>query len=464
MPISFYNTLTRKKEKFIPISADKVTIYSCGPTVYNSPHIGNLRAFVFVDILVRYLRYRGYNVVNVMNLTDVEDKSIKASIEAKTPITQFTQKYIDLFFSDIKEMGCIPSTYYPRATDNIPEMIEIIKALTENKHTYVADGSVYFKISSFKDYGKLANLDIKTLKKNADGRLSLDEYEKEDAKDFVVWKAHSESDGEVFWESPFGKGRPGWHIECSAMSTKYLGQPIDIHTGGVDLIFPHHTNEIAQSEGATKKKFVNYWLHSEHLKVDGKKMSKSLGNFYTLNDIKKLGFSPLALRYFFVSNNYRVQINYTNDVMVSSTNSIKKLNDFVFFLKNIKSSTGDDANCIIEESREKFIQAMDDDLNSPIAFSSIFDLISKTYKINLSKESASNILDYLREINSILGIIDFSSEEGDIDLEIEQLIEKRDMARKAKDFKTADNIRDELLKRNIELIDSPQGTIFRRNK
>jgi cysteinyl-tRNA synthetase len=292
----------------------------------------------------------------------------------------------------------------------------------------------------------------------------LDEYEKEDAKDFVVWKAHSESDGEVFWESPFGKGRPGWHIECSAMSTKYLGQPIDIHTGGVDLIFPHHTNEIAQSEGATKKKFVNYWLHSEHLKVDGKKMSKSSGNFYTLNDIKKLGFSPLALRYFFVSNNYRVQINYTNDVMVSSTNSIKKLNDFVFFLKNIKSSTGDDANCIIEESREKFIQAMDDDLNSPIAFSSIFDLISKTYKINLSKESASNILDYLREINSILGIIDFSSEEGDIDLEIEQLIEKRDMARKAKDFKTADNIRDELLKRNIELIDSPQGTIFRRNK
>lgn len=464
MPISFYNTLSRKKEKFVPLSADKVTIYSCGPTVYNSPHIGNLRAFVFVDILVRYLRYRGYNVVNVMNLTDVDDKSIKASMEANTPIREFTQKYIDRFFSDIKEMGCVPATYYPRATDNIPEMLEIIKALKENKHTYVVDGSIYFRISSVKDYGKLANLDLNTLKENADGRLSSDEYEKEDAKDFVLWKAHSEPDGEVFWESPFGKGRPGWHIECSAMSTKYLGQPIDIHTGGVDLIFPHHTNEIAQSEGAKNKKFVNYWLHSEHLKVDGKKMSKSLGNFYTFDDVKKLGFSPLALRYFFVSNNYRVQINYTNDVMVSSTNSIKKLNDFVFFLKNIKSKTGDSANQIIDEARERFIEAMDDDLNTPVAFACLFDLISKAYKLNLSEDSASNILDFLKEVNNTIGVIDFSDNTSDIDLEIEQMIEKRDLARKAKDFETADKIRDELLKKGIELIDSVQGTIFRRVK
>ncbi len=318
MVLRFYNTLTRKKEEFEPLNPPKVTLYCCGPTVYNVPHIGNYRSFIFGDLLSRLLKYFGYKVENVMNLTDVEDKTIKYSQAAGIPLKEYTKKYIKLFFDALKELNVEEFKHYPRATEHIPYILRLIEKLEEKGHIYQRNGSVYYKISSFKDYGKLARLDFDKLKQNAQGRLDEDEYDKENARDFALWKGYSKADGDVFWESKYGKGRPGWHIECSAMSMKYLGETIDIHTGGEDLIFPHHSNEIAQSESATGKQFVRYWMHVAFLKVNNDKMAKSLGNFFSLDDIKKKGISPIALRYFYVSSYYRKQLNFTEDALKAS--------------------------------------------------------------------------------------------------------------------------------------------------
>jgi len=336
MVLQLFNTLTRNKELFTPLVKGNVGMYTCGPTVYNYVHIGNLRAYVAQDLLKRYLNYKGFKVKHVMNFTDVDDKTIRDSQKEHKSLTEFTRFYEQEYLKDIKALHILPADIMPRATEHISEMVKLIIDLEKNKHTYEKDGSIYFKIASFKGYGKLANLDAQLLKDNADGRFSQDEYEKENARDFALWKSYSDEDGDVCWDTALGKGRPGWHIECSAMSTKYLGDTFDIHCGGVDLIFPHHTNEIAQTEGATKKPFVKYWVHNEHLLVDGQKMSKSLGNFYTLRDLIKKGYDPLVVRYELLSTHYRQQLNFTEGSLKQSEAALRRLYEFTDRLDDCK--------------------------------------------------------------------------------------------------------------------------------
>ena len=354
MAFKVFNTLTKKKEEFKSIIPNQVKMYSCGPTVYNHVHIGNLRAFLFADLLRRYIKYKGYKLTHTMNITDVDDKTIRDSQNEKKSLTEFTQFYEKTFLDNLKTLNIEIPEIMPRATDHIPEIVNMIKSLTEKGHTYESDGSIYFRISSFKEYGALANLDFSKLKENAQGRLTEDEYEKENARDFVLWKAYTESDGDVFWETELGKGRPGWHIECSAMSTKYLGDHFDIHTGGVDLIFPHHTNEIAQSVCATGRPFVNYWIHNEHLIVNGKKMSKSLGNFFTLKDLLDKGYHPMAIRYELISTHYRSKLDFRENSLENVWSTVQKFHDFIDSLSNIKGEENNlTINHLIKDSKEE---------------------------------------------------------------------------------------------------------------
>lgn len=458
-----YNTLGRETQEFKPLQGKKVGLYSCGPTVYNYAHIGNWRSFVFADILKRYLKYRGYSVKHVMNITDVDDKTIRDSKKEGKPLKEFTEFYTEEFFKDMKQLKIEIPDIIPKATDTIPEMIEIVKKLTANKHTYTTEGSTYYRIQSFPEYGKLAKLDISQLKTDASGRLSTDEYEKEDAKDFALWKAWSEEDGNVFWETEIGKGRPGWHIECSAMSMKYLGESFDIHTGGVDLVFPHHENEIAQSEGATGKTFVKYWIHSEHLLVDGKKMSKSLGNFYTLRDILSKGYDANSMRYALLSTHYRQKLNFTLQGLDAAKASVQRLQDLIIKLREIKNE-GSDATELVEKTKEQFIRAMDDDLQISEALAAVFEMAKEANtmiaKNELGKKGAGNIMQMLKELDSVLGVMNFK--EATIDPEIETLIEKRQEARKKKDFGLSDKIRDELKAKGIILEDTKEGIRWKR--
>jgi len=333
--MKIYNTMTRKKQEFRPIVPGNVGIYTCGPTVYNYAHIGNLRSFICADILKRWLIYKGFKVKHVMNITDVDDKTIRDSQKQNISLKEFTRKYEKAFFEDLNKLNIIKPDITPRATEHIDDMVSVIQTLLEKGYAYHGeDGSIYFSIKKFPDYGKLAGLDLDKLKPTA--QISEDEYSKEDARDFALWKAWTEKDGDVYWETPLGKGRPGWHIECSTMSSKYLGIPFDIHTGGVDLIFPHHTNEIAQAEAATGKKFVNYWVHIEHLIVDNKKMSKSLGNFYTLRDLLEKGYSSKAIRYILMSTHYRKQLNFTLSGLEQAEKTVKGLLDFMHKIKTIE--------------------------------------------------------------------------------------------------------------------------------
>lgn len=468
--ITFYNSLTREKEEFIPIEKLNVGIYSCGPTVYNYAHIGNFRAYVFSDLVNRVLEDYGYNVKLIMNLTDVDDKTIKNSKENKVSLKEYTQKYKEAFFEDIKTLRIKPASVYPSATDNIKEMIEIIELLEKNGHTYRSEGSVYFKISTFAKYGELANLDKQELKEGASGRILSDEYEKENASDFVLWKAYTEEDGDVYWDSPFGKGRPGWHIECSAMSSKYLGKHFDIHTGGIDNKFPHHENEIAQNEAAFGEKFVNYWLHCEHLIVDGEKMSKSKGNFYTLRDLLKKGFSPEAVRYSLFSAHYRKQLNFTMEGIRQSQSAIERVNDFIFRLKDIDRIFGDDEGIIeeLKKADERFSLSIYDDLNVSEALGAFFTLIKtlNTSFDNITVKTKDYIMKFIIRVNNIIdcfnlsGGYDTRSEKDS--LFIEKLIEEREAARKEKNYTRADEIRKELLDKRIEIMDTPQGVKWKR--
>ena len=457
MALKIHNTLTNKKEEFKPLVKEKVSMYTCGPTVYDYAHIGNFRAYISADILKRYLEYKGYKVKQVMNLTDVDDKTIRDSNKAGVPLHEYTEKYINAFFEDMKTLNLEPADVFPRATEHIKEMTAMIKKLQKNGHTYEKEGSTYYRISTFKDYGKLSNIKIKELKAGA--RVDADEYEKEDAHDFVLWKSHKEN--EPFWETEIGKGRPGWHIECSAMSTKYLGETFDIHTGGVDLIFPHHENEIAQSEGANKKLFVKYWVHNEWLLVNGKKMSKSLGNFYTLRDLLEKGYKPKAIRYALLSAYYRQQLNFTLENLKAADAAVERLLDFVDKLESLKSKAEYNKKILklTEETREKFEKSMDDDLNISEALGHIFELVKEANKAmlnnKLSEENAKEILDLMKKFDKVLGILE--KEELVIEKEIEDLVEKREEARKNKDFKTADKIRDELKKKGYSIEDSSEG-------
>jgi cysteinyl-tRNA synthetase len=454
------NTLGRKKQEFKPFKGKEVRMYSCGPTVYDYAHIGNFRAYVFSDILRRYLEYSGYTVKLVMNLTDVDDKTIRRSHEEGVSLEKYTEKYKKAFFEDVARLSIRKAAFYPAATEHIPEMVALVKMLQKKGFAYKSDdGSIYFDIGKFKGYGRLAKLDKKGLKAGA--RVSQDEYEKGQAQDFALWKAWTPEDGDVFWETEIGKGRPGWHIECSAMSTKYLGETFDIHTGGVDLIFPHHENEIAQHEAATDKPFARFWLHNEHLLVDGRKMSKSLGNFYTLRDLLGKGYGPGAIRYLLLSSHYRQKLNFTLKSLDAAQASVNRLLDFMDMLAGTKGKDTGKAAKISAGAIKDFEEAMDDDLGTPGALAAVFGLVKEgnvlSEKGGLGKEGAQVIRKAMMKMDSVLGLLEGVGGKKDIGKEVEKLIKERQDARNEKDFAKSDKIRDKLRDMGVVLEDSPTG-------
>ena len=467
MTLKLFNTLSRKKEIFKPIKKGFVGMYSCGPTVYDFAHIGNFRAYVCVDILKRYLKYKGYKIKHVMNLTDVDDKTIRGSIKENISLKDYTEKYSECFFEDIGVLNIDKADIYPKATGHVKEMVEIIKSLLKKEIAYKSeDGSVYYDISKFGDYGKLSKTEISSLKEGA--RISQDQYEKDEANDFALWKFYTEDDGNVFWETDIGKGRPGWHIECSAMSMKHLGNHFDIHAGGVDLVFPHHENEIAQSEAATNEKFANYWFHNEHLLVNGKKMSKSMGNFFTLRDLIKKEYNPRAIRYLLLSAHYRQQLNFTEDALKAAENTIQRLDDFILKLKSVKLAGEESVRIktLIKKTTKMFDSSMDDDLNISEALSSIFEFM-KEINIMLDKNSVTekdtlSIIGFMKEINSVLGVIDFDIGKENLLPEIVEMIEEREKARHENNFELADKIRKQILEKGIILEDTKEGTRWKK--
>ncbi|MCP4581464.1 MAG: cysteine--tRNA ligase [candidate division Zixibacteria bacterium] len=463
MALNLYNTFTRRKEEFKPIESGKVGMYTCGPTVYAPAHLGNYRAYMFEDILRRYLIFKGYEVTQVMNLTDIDDKTIRDSNAKGITLSEHTQPFKEKFFRDIDRLHIQRAEHYPAATEHINEMVELVKALQENGHAYESGGSIYFKISSFPDYGKLSHMKLDELKAGA--RIDSDEYEKDTASDFALWKSWSDEDGNAFWETDIGKGRPGWHIECSAMSMKYLGPTFDIHTGGIDNMFPHHENEIAQSEGANKVKFVNYWLHCAHLIVEGTKMAKSAGNYFTIQDLVDKGTNLSAVRYLLLATHYRQQLNFTFEALEAAKNAITRLRDFRDSLDNVSGDTANpDIETIAKKALDKFENSMDDDLNISPALAAVYDFIKD---INVARETKplsqaddNVVAETLKRFDIVLGVI--YVEEESIDSEIEELIEKRLQARKDKDFAEADRIRDQLNEMGIILEDSASGTRWKR--
>ncbi len=466
--IRFFNTLTRRKEKFTPIDEGKVRMYTCGPTVYDYAHIGNYRAFLFEDLLKRWLEHRGFKVTHVMNLTDVDDKTIKGSQKQQIPLKQFTAHYTKAFFEDITALNIKPADYYPKATSHIPEMIALIKTLIKKGYAYKSqDGSIYYAINKFKNYGKLSHIKVAELKAGA--RVKTDEYTKEEAQDFALWKAWTPEDGNVFWETELGKGRPGWHIECSAMSMRYLGETFDIHCGGIDNMFPHHENEIAQSEAATGKKFVNYWLHNEHLLVEGRKMAKKFGNFYTLRDLLKRGYDPIVIRYLLLSTHYRAQFNFTFEGLDVARAAVERLRNFVRRLQDAegKGSGGKVAE-LLRGVQVGFGEAMDDDLNVSVALAVLFDFMREVNALLdasvLSRSEADEVCALMKRFDRVLGVIGEVEREEALSKEAEELIEKREEARKAKDWATADAIRVRLRAMGVILEDTPQGVRWRLEK
>ena len=463
--LKFHNTLTRTEEEFKPHSK-KVGLYSCGPTVYTYAHIGNFRAYIFADLLKRYLKYKGFEVMHVMNLTDVDDKTIRNSQEQGISLKEFTRKYSKYFFEDITALNIQKADVYPMATAHIPEMIAIIEKLLEKKVAYKTEDGVYYDIKKFKHYGELAHIEIGDLKAGA--RIASDEYDKQSAHDFALWKFWTSKDGDVAWDAPFGKGRPGWHIECSAMSMKYLGESFDIHSGGIDLVFPHHQNEVAQSEAATGKKFVKYWLHNEHLIVDGKKMSKSLGNFYTLRDVLNKGYSAKAVRYLLLSVHYRQQLNFTFESLEASTHSVEKINDFYRRMADISEKEHGNVSRevfdLIEKAKKDFENALDSDLNISEALAALFEFMGEinSREDKLSGADAKEVIAAMDSFDSVLGLIDYTKDE--LEPQLQELVNKREEARKSKNFALADKLRDELRQKGIQIDDSKDGFRWKRLK
>jgi len=467
--LKFYNTMSRKLEDFEPINPPNVGMYTCGPTVYDYAHIGNFRAYVWEDLLHRYLTFKGYNVTQVMNLTDVDDKTIKGSQKLGISLAEYTEKYKKAFFEDIDTLNIQRAQVYPSATEHIDDMVRLIQMLLDKGIAYRSDdGCIYYSIAKFPEYGKLSGKKPEHLIEGA--RIKHDEYEKEEWADFALWKAWTPDDGDVFWETPLGKGRPGWHIECSAMSMKYLGESFDIHTGGEDNIFPHHENEIAQSEGATGKKFVKYWLHCAHLIVEGRKMSKSLGNFYTLRDLLERGYNPLAVRYLLLATHYRQHLNFTFDGLKASQSAIDRLTEFRDMLADFsqKNIPGTDRKVTdaINAGLKGFEDSMDDDLNISGALGSVFEMVKKINKISaddgITSADAEKSLAALDRLNSVLGVI--KTDEQKLSDEAARLIKEREIARKQKNFARADEIRKKLLDMGIELKDTPDGTKWKIKK
>lgn len=464
MSLQFFNTLTRQKEEFVPLDPPRVKLYTCGPTVYNYAHIGNFRTYAFEDLLRRYLEYRGYQVTHVMNITDVEDKIIKAVREEKKPLRELTEFYTKAFYEDRDALGIKPAHQYPRATDHVNEIIQMIETLLAKGIAYRSEeGSIYYSIAKFPAYGQLAHLHPDDLKAGA--RVKQDEYEKEAATDFALWKAWDEKDGEVAWDSPWGRGRPGWHIECSAMAMKFLGEQLDIHCGGVDNIFPHHQNEIAQSEPCTGKTFVKYWLHSAHLRVEGEKMSKKLGNFYTLRDLLAKGWRGREIRYALISVHYRLPLNFTFEGLEAARSALARLDESRLKLREVAGNAAP-APQSAETTRavQEFENALDDDLNVSGALGALFEFVRDANKRldakSLSPGEARLMLDAWEKFDTVLGI--GAPQQADVPSEIQKLVEERQAARKARDFKRADEIRDRLTRAGWVLEDTPQGARVKR--
>ena len=444
MALNIFNTLSRSKEEFEPISENKVGLYTCGPTVYNYPHIGNYRAYIFGDILKRYLTYRGYNVKHIMNITDIDDKTIRDSKAQGKSLKYFTEFYTLEFYKDRDELNITKADNYTKATDFIPEMVKIIEKLLEKGFAYkTEDGSVYFDIHKDPDYGKLSHFKISDLKENAKGRITKDEYDKDSAEDFALWKAWDNSDGEVFWETSLGKGRPGWHIECSAMSMHELGETFDLHTGGVDNMFPHHENEIAQSECATGKMFSKYFMHNEHLMVDGVKMAKSAGNFYTLRDLIEKGVEPLAFRLWIYGAHYRTKTNFTLDAVNASQVALKRLHEF--FRNLIKINTGS----VDQNYKERFMEYMDDDLDTPKALALLWDLVHNP-DIRPEDKKAT-MLDFDKVFG--FGLENLKEEEIPKDINLDNYIK----AKEEKNWEEVDRIRKNTAELGYKIEDTVNG-------
>jgi len=436
--LNVYNTLTRKVEPFKPIKGKEVKFYSCGPTVYNYAHIGNFRSNIFYDVLKRSLKFLGYKVNHVMNITDIDDKIIKAIQKEGVSLKDFTRKYEKIFFEDFDALNIGKPTHVLRATESIDEMVDMIKKLMKKRYAYKTSDGIYFSIDKFKGYGKLAQLDKN---KTTRARIKADEYTKENPQDFALWKFYSPEDGDIFWETELGKGRPGWHIECSAMSTKILGPSLDIHTGGIDLVFPHHTNEIAQSEGATGKKFVKYWMHGGFLTMKEGKMSKSIGNVVYLNTLRELGFSPMDYRYMCLEKHYREPLEFSVENLEAAKNGYQRL-------KNICSGLKEDGKANASVIKE-FTNAIEDDLNMPKALSAVWGLIRDS--------KAKGKYAALKEMNEVLGLKLFDDIEVSVPKEVKQLSTKREKARMAKDWKKSDELRDKIKKLGWDVKDTPEG-------
>lgn len=467
--MKLYNTLTKKKEEFVPLEEGKVKMYVCGPTVYNFIHIGNARPMIVFDTARRYMEYKGYEVNFVSNFTDVDDKIIKKSLEEGVPAEEISERYIKECKKDMADMNVKPATTHPKATEEIDGMVEMIQTLIERGYAYPVDGTVYFRTRKFNEYGKLSHKNLDDLRSGNRSLLVSGEDQKEDPLDFVLWKPKKE--GEPFWVSPWGEGRPGWHIECSVMSKKYLGEEIDIHAGGEDLIFPHHENEIAQSECCNGKIFARYWLHNGFLNIDNRKMSKSLGNFFTVREIGEQ-YDLQVLRFFMLSAHYRSPINFSREIMESSKNALERIVTAVSNLKHLEE-TAKTANVTEEEKellkemaayRQKFEEAMDDDLNTADAVSAIFELV-KFANTHAGESSSAEFIKKVKyeiiSLSDILGLLVDKKEEN-LDAEIENLIAERQAARKARNFKRADEIRDQLLAQGIILEDTREGVKWKR--
>jgi cysteinyl-tRNA synthetase len=462
--LTLFNTLTRQKEPVRPLEEGHVRMYACGPTVYHFVHIGNLRTFLWVDLLRRYLSWKNLRVTLVMNLTDVDDRIINNARDRGISIHEYTAPYTQAFFDDIDALRIGRADLYPKATDHIPEMLDLVRKLSDHGHTYLTDGSTYFRISSLSEYGKLSRIEVN--RASAFSRVDSDTDDKLDARDFVLWKARKE--GEHFWEAAIGPGRPGWHLECSAMSMKYLGETFDIHTGAVDLIFPHHENEIAQSEGATGRPFVKMWVHGEHLVVEERKMSKREGNFYTLRDLFEQGYSPLQVRYALLAVPYRTKLNFTTKSLDDAKSALERLELFLIRLDELQASGGGEPSARGRELADTLIRdfeaAMDDDLNASGGLAALFTLIREA-NIAIDEQSlgtgdAAVLRDAIRKVNEVLDIL--PGEELSLDAEIEALIEQRNAARKARNFPESDRLRDLLLEKGIILEDTAGGTRWRR--
>ena len=476
--IQFHNTLTDKTEPFIPLVKGEVRAYTCGPTVYDFAHIGNFRTFVFQDVLRRYLKSRGYRVIQVMNLTDVDDRIIQKAAAAGVSIREYTDKYIQAYLDDRKALNLEPPEYVARATEHIDDMVELIQQLTAKGFTYVSEGSTYFRISKFPNYGKLSKIDVAGMQTGA--RVDMDRYEKDNARDFALWKAPKP--GEHFWETPIGPGRPGWHIECSAMAMKYLGETLDIHSGGVDLTFPHHENEIAQSEAATGKPFSHYWLHAEHLLVDQEKMSKSMGNFATLRELFANGHKPSSVRFLLASVPYRRQLNFTPESLQGAASSVERLRTFAERIRSGKFPEGTSIAIAerVAKSREEFESGLADDLNTAQALAAIFDLVRDVNTAmdrgEFRQGDAAPVLSVLDAFDAIFAVLrdddaeklralGLASESPSLgDAEIEALVAERQGARKRRDFAASDRIRNQLAERGIILEDSRDGGVRWKRK